>query len=524
MSSDTVSTAKPYDAQRHKLEFGWNEAKGIYNDTMGSGPYQGKWYAGLNNQQNGAMGAFGDFLSGFTSPYQGGGGGAGGYGSGGGGGMAPQGPAQGGGSGRQVKAGGAGAGKRPPMKQGDFSQYDALPGRQKGKPGANRAVGPEPVMVGYRPKNTVRGYGTGADPAQGPQPQGAMAGAMAPPPAQAQNGGFAGPAGDPVQGPQPQMSSGTPVQGADPRMAVQGGPQMSAGTPQAQAQGGMPPQTAASSPPPAVSGPSMSAGGSTPQEMLQNAAFSNAGAGASFGNNANDVYNRYGGDATGGIMSRIGAYQSDPNLEASIGAAKSDIFRDMRENGMTSIDSDAAMNGNTNSSRTGIAEGVLQRGALEQASKIDAGMRENAYTRSMDAAQQDYFGSARTALEANNQVGQSFQMGQQGMMGALGFGNSMYQAQMGMGDVQQRNSQAQLDANRAQYDYLHGGFQNGAMNQYLGQVGGQQWGTTNSKPNPGGGLSGIAGGALAGAGTGFTAGGPWGALIGGGLGALGGLF
>lgn len=292
----------------------------------------------------------------------------------------------------------------------------------------------------------------------------------------------------------------------------------------------------AMTPPPAQSGASMGGeppmaysqgqpqqpqmSGGSPQDALLGAAFANAGAGASYGSNAQNVYDRYGSqDATGGIMGRLGQYMQDPNLEASIGAAKSDIYRDLKENGLTQLDGDAAMNGNVNSSRTGVAEGLLKRGAMDRAAQVDAGMRENAYTRALGAAQEDYFGGARTAMEANNQVGQAFQMGQQGMMGALGFGNALYQGQMGMGNVQQQDAQNRLNANRQQYEYLNGGYQNNALNQYLGQTGGQQWGSASAKPNTGLGQS-VAGGALAG----FGAGGPWGAVLGGGLGALGSLF
>lgn len=514
MSDDVISTSKPYDAQRHKLEFGWNESKANYLNSQAAGPYQGGWYAGLNGQQNAAMGAFGNFLSGFSSPYGGGGqpqmmGAQGGsqplsYGTGGSSAVYAD-PRMGGmGGSSQARPQGGGG--------GDFSEYATLPGRERGKAGNSRPVGPTPVMVGGRPQNTVRGYGTGA--AAAPQ-------------------GNTGVAGGSSQGAlaalgEPRMSPS----GASQPMAPQGASGASQGalagaTGQPTAQPQMAPQGASGG----STAPSMSASGASPQEALQNAAFANAGAGASYGSNANDIFNRYGGDATQGILSRVGQYASDPNLENAIGAAKSDIYRDLKENGLVANEMDAASSGNINSSRTGISDAVLKRGAMEQASQVDASMRESAYTRALGAAQQDYFGGASTALQANNQVGQSFQMGQQGMMGALGFGNAMYQSQMGMGNVQQQNSQNQLNANREKYEYLNGGYQNGILNQYLNQTGGAQWGNVQTGAQSGSGMSTAltAGGTLLGGAVGAYFGGPAGAQLGAaaggaGGGALAGLF
>jgi hypothetical protein len=367
---DTVSSVKPYDAQRHKLEYGWNESRANYENASNAGPYQGQFYSGLNSMQTGGANNYFGFLS-------------------------------------QLMGGGAGAGASDPLQN-------------------SRAGGAGPQA----------------------QPQ-------------------AGPGQAPPQG-----------------------------------------------------------GGLTGQ--LQGGASSNLANAGNYGQNAQQNFANYGGPATAGITARVNQYMQDPALNASINASKQDIFRDLQENTLPSVDRGAAMAGNTNSSRTGIAEGLAMRGADDKAANIDAQMRSGAYNQALGAAQNDYFGGANTALQANNQVGQSAQMGQNMAFGALGLGQGVFQGQQQAGGLFQNDQNNQNQANRSQYEYQNGGYQNGLLSNYLNQVGGSQWGSTTTAPAQNGtgaqgvgGLLGTVGGGILGSFLGNpTMGASLGNLAGQGLGSL----
>lgn len=221
------------------------------------------------------------------------------------------------------------------------------------------------------------------------------------------------------------------------------------------------------------------------------AAMSNLRAGQGFGNNAQDIYQQYGGgSATQGVLNNSAQYMNDPNLQGSIDAAKHGIYQDLQTKVLPSIGLGAEAGGNVNASRAGVAQAIASRDAMQQAGNTEATMREDAYNRALDHGSQDYFGGAQTALAANQQVGSALGMGSDLANSGMGYQNQGLQGNLAAGGALQMNGQGALDDAARQYDYQNGGYQQGLLNNYWGIVGGNNWGSsgTQSVGNPGPGI------------------------------------
>jgi hypothetical protein len=278
------------------------------------------------------------------------------------------------------------------------------------------------------------------------------------------------------------------------------------------------------------------------------AAIGMAGAGANYGQNADQVFNQTGqlanklsGSATNDIQKRIGQYANDPTLEAAIRANQANTWRGLQENALPGIDIDAAGSGNLDSSRTGIAAGIAMRGASEQAGQIDAQLRNQNMARAQQLAMSDYFGANDQALAANRQlnvanegVGRAFGAGQLGAQNQAQMQQGVFDAKMGASSYYQQDKQGKINGQREQMEWNNGGRNQQYLNDYMGtfgqgpsmQMGGGYGG--GAPAAGGGGFAAKAGGVMSGAAAGAQMGSMimpgWGTAIGAGVGGLAGLF
>ena len=74
-----------------------------------------------------------------------------------------------------------------------------------------------------------------------------------------------------------------------------------------------------------------------------------------------------------------GRYMNNSMLNSQIDAASTDVVRNLQENQLTGIASNAAGSGNSGSSRAGVAAGIATRGAGDRIGDISANMRGQAY-------------------------------------------------------------------------------------------------------------------------------------------------
>lgn len=177
----------------------------------------------------------------------------------------------------------------------------------------------------------------------------------------------------------------------------------------------------------------------------------NIGAATSFGNNAQAMFNHAGQDPTGQILGNAGQYAQNPYLNGQIDAASRDVTRNLNENQLTGLDLSATGSGNMNSSRTGVAQGIMQRGAADRIGDIGATMRGNAYQQGLGMAQSQYNTGVNQMMGANGQLLSAGQFGadQIGNGINLGYGAGDAMARAGAGF--QTQDQNVLNGQRQQW-------------------------------------------------------------------------
>lgn len=156
---------------------------------------------------------------------------------------------------------------------------------------------------------------------------------------------------------------------------------------------------------------------------------------------------------TGQNISAAGQYANNPYMDQMVQAATRDATRTFGESVMPGIGMNAAATGNINSTRTGVAEGIAQRGLQDTIADTSAQMRGSAWTQGLAASQADQ-ASRLQALNSYGALGNSllgagasqYQIGWDGMSKAgdiFNLGNALTTA----------NNQAPLDNGMAAADY-----------------------------------------------------------------------
>lgn len=257
---------------------------------------------------------------------------------------------------------------------------------------------------------------------------------------------------------------------------------------------------------------------------------------------AADVYQSAAKDPTNGLIADAGRYANNQYTQGIIQDAVRDDVRAVTEQALPALNRSAAMGGNLNSSRTGVSEGILQRGLQDRIADVSSSIRGNAYNNGLQTALSERGQSLDAQLAANgqqasianqqigNKLAANQQVGQAYGMGLQGIGSAAQTRDAVAGDLLKAGGLLQSDQ-QAQYDDAFGRWQDNdnrmwdLFNRYnatLNGTGGQY----TSERGPGGG--GSLGGALIGAaGTiaGAWLGGPAGAAAGGALGgAAGGVL
>jgi hypothetical protein len=147
------------------------------------------------------------------------------------------------------------------------------------------------------------------------------------------------------------------------------------------------------------------------------ASTSNLGAGAQFGQNAQGIMGQSQIDPTQQIIGNAGSMADNPYMSGMIDATSRDVVRNLNENDLPDLNQSANMSGNTDSSRTGIAQGILQRGAADRVGDIAATLRGGAYNSGLSQASTNYQNGMANQLGANSQVGNALSTGLTGAGG-----------------------------------------------------------------------------------------------------------
>lgn len=229
--------------------------------------------------------------------------------------------------------------------------------------------------------------------------------------------------------------------------------------------------------------------------------------GAGFGNNAQNIFNRYSGvDPTGQILNNANQFANNPYVDGMIDASGRDVTRQLNEQTLPGLNRQFSGTGNTNSTRAGVQAAIAERGAADRLADMSSNIRGQFFGKGLDMSQNQYNQDLRNQLLANEPLLQAFNAGTNGLNRSQELASGFFDQLNAAGNTFQGQNQAVLDANRAQFNETN---QNPLdfINSYMRAVGGDYGGTSNSTttaPTTGGGIggaiSGVLGGALGGIG------------------------
>jgi len=182
-------------------------------------------------------------------------------------------------------------------------------------------------------------------------------------------------------------------------------------------------------------------------------------------------------DWTATHIENAGRYANNPFMDAMIEASMRDAQRTFSEETMRGIDQNAALTGNMNSTRAGIAAGIAQRGLADKAADVSATMRGAAWDKGLGMSQADQ----QLLLQGlTTKAGVSQSQLETGL-GAVKQGTDLRQQLLDQGvlatTMLQGFDQAKIDNAIAKYDYKQNKEWNNLGN-YWSIIGDKSWGGT----------------------------------------------
>lgn len=233
-----------------------------------------------------------------------------------------------------------------------------------------------------------------------------------------------------------------------------------------------------------------------------NAANSLLTPGASFGNNAADIYSRYAGvDPTQSILNTASQYANNPYVDGMIDSAGRDVARQLNENTLPTLNRQFSGTGNTNSTRAGVQAAIAERGAADRLTDLSSDIRGKFFGTGLAMGQDQFNKNLENSLAANQGLLEAYRNGQNGLTNAQQLATGYFNQANTAGGLYQTQEQNQLNADMAQFNEQN---QNPLkyIQQYMQAVGGNYGGTstgTSTAPKTGGGFMGAITGALGGA-------------------------
>lgn len=216
-------------------------------------------------------------------------------------------------------------------------------------------------------------------------------------------------------------------------------------------------------------------------------------------NNAGSLLNNYvNGDPTGYALNMANTYASSPYADGMVSAASRDISRNLYENQLPNLSLSAAGSGNTNSTRAGIAEGIMQRGAADRIGDLSAQIRGGLFNTGLNNGLNQYNTQFTNSLNANNAFLNASQLGQNALNSGLQNVYNSADAAVRAGQMYQNQNQNELTSNMNAFNEARDTPMS-LWQKYMNLVGGQQFGSTQTSSTPGG-ITGALGGAASGLG------------------------
>ena len=213
-------------------------------------------------------------------------------------------------------------------------------------------------------------------------------------------------------------------------------------------------------------------------------ALSSAGTNATTG--ALDGLGNFNASSTNNPSSLVDAanqYVAGQNIPAQVQAAMQSADEQAQDVTMPGIEQDVTMTGNTNSSRTGIADGLVQRSLAEQAANMSGSMQGTAFANGLNLAENQANQNNTTNLGALSDAANA---GTNAANSGVNVGTSsinnqgqLYSLAENAGQGQQAANQADLTNQQQQYQaQTNDPF--AALNNYYNIVGSTNWGSSTS--------------------------------------------
>lgn len=152
-------------------------------------------------------------------------------------------------------------------------------------------------------------------------------------------------------------------------------------------------------------------------------------------------------------MGAVGSMINNDLLDQQIQASTRDIGRQLNEQTMPGIASQAVGSGNVGSTRRGVAEGIAQRGAQDRASDVAAQMRGQAYGQALGIGANQAAGNQQAQL-STNQLNQALASGTLGQAGGLQQGALGQAYGFGQGALAPQQQAAQMSQGYAQQQQM----------------------------------------------------------------------
>lgn len=180
-----------------------------------------------------------------------------------------------------------------------------------------------------------------------------------------------------------------------------------------------------------------------------NVGMGNLGAANRFGTNASNIFDQYfSGDPNQGAMNAGMSFANNPMVDNLITASSRDVTRNLFENQLPGIDRAAAGTGNLNSTRAGVESAIATRGAADRLADLSSNIRNQFFNTGLN----QYNQNLANALNTNSQLLNAGNFGINALSSGQNFGLNAFQGGQLAGGLFQGQDQANLDANKAQFD------------------------------------------------------------------------
>lgn len=183
------------------------------------------------------------------------------------------------------------------------------------------------------------------------------------------------------------------------------------------------------------------------------------------------------------LVDAANSYVAGQNIPAQVAQATQQANEQARDVTLPQIEQNAQMTGNTNSSRTGIADGLVQRGLAENAQNLSGALSSQAFANGLNLAENQANSNntaALTALTNEGNIGNTTtSTGVNANNSSINNQGALYGLAENAGQGEQQNNQENLTNQQQQYQAaVNDPF--AALQNYYGIVGANNWGQTTN--------------------------------------------